>query len=374
MSKSSSGLRDRFVVNGALTDEGNVLISKKSRNQQHPCFTIDGPFHVELDDLDEQVTAAVLDARWLTQISLPAAASGADLKLALQLAKSIAETCHGAVYDPQVDQVVWPRKSYRRFIAPKQQERIRLIGLDWYLPMSRSSSDTAKLLLRVLRKTCPEAVPTRFGTFEPLQHRLGSDDESFVNVWKEVGSVTYGDMFFWKSKSPSYGGSASFPDQRDRFRPAGVERAICLSVDFDGRALDTNPAWCETVVNLFLEVARQLRAFYGHGYVQRNVIGGRSVWFDQQSEGAPTVRGRWWLGLPPWPTWLAWFGGGYGRLLKSSMADPAIHFPEGIFLRCGDTPLAIDELTSVYPQLRQFLYPQFDGNNFVAAQMIPELE
>ena len=62
-------------------------------------------------------------------------------------------------------------------------------------------------------------------------------------------------------------------------------------MDFDGRALHADAAWCETIVQLFVELARKLKAFYAIGYVQRNVIVRRSVWFDGQSEPSPTLWG-----------------------------------------------------------------------------------
>lgn len=337
-------------------------------------FTVDGPFQVEIDDLEEQVIASVLDPHWLTQISVPAAASKTDLKLAKQLAIHIAETYNGSVYDPQLDQVVWPRKTHRRFVAPTQEERIRLVGLDWYLPYVQSSPETAKLLLQTLRRLCPEALPTRFGTFEPLQHRMDQNGESFLSVWEEVSRVEYGDMFFWKSKSPFYGGHISFPDQREPSK-VGAKRAIHMSIDIDGRALDTEPAWCETVVKLFGELARKLRAFYGLGYVQRNVIARRTILLDGKSEGSPTLPGGWWLGLPPAPTWLAWFGAGYRNALEESLNDrQSLNTPEGILLRLGDTPLDRDQLNGIFPVLPQSLFASWDGNQFQPAPVIPELE
>lgn len=341
---------------------------------QDNCFTIDGPFEVEIDDLEEKVIASVLDPQWLTQISVPAAASKLDLKIAKQLAKHIAETCSGAVYDPQLDKVVWPRWSHRRFVAPAQQERIRLVGLDWYLPAAQSSPDTAKLLLQTLRKICPEALPSRFGTFEPLQHRIDPEGESFVNVWEEVSSVEYGDMFFWKTKRPFFDGYVSFPDKREP-RIIGEKRAIHLALSIDGRALDAEPAWCETVVKLFVELARKLRAFYGLGYVQRNIIAGRTIWFDGKGEGSPTLPGRGWLGLPPAPVWLAWFGAGYRNAVEASLNDrQSLKTQEGILLRLGDAPLDRDQLNGVFPRLPQSLFAVWDGNQFQPAPVIPALE
>ena len=367
--------RNRFAVEGKLNgDAGNVLIARKSKDKAHPCFTIDGPFQIEIEDLEEEVSAHVLDPHWLVQISVPAAAFEADRKIAKELARHIANTNRGSVYDPQSEKVIWPKQSYRHYVTTTQEERIRLVGLDWFLPASRGSTDTAKTLLVSLRKLCPEGLPTRFGTFEPLQHRLDADDESFLKMWEEVSEVEYGDSFFWNAKRPCFEGSVFFPDKRDKFKPSRAERSIHLSMDFDGRALHAHAGWCETIVRLFVELARALGSFYAIGYVQRNVIARRGIWFDGESEPSPTLRGRWWLGLPPNPVWLMWFGGGYARRLESLKADASTVTAEGMLFRQGSLPMDRDELIGTFPDLPAMLFAQIEDDEYLPAQEIPDLE
>ena len=70
----SSSHRAKAAVEGTLDGEaGNVLLTRKSRAKDRSCFTIDGPFRIELDDLAGEVLAS-LDPHWLTQISAPAGA------------------------------------------------------------------------------------------------------------------------------------------------------------------------------------------------------------------------------------------------------------------------------------------------------------
>jgi hypothetical protein len=164
--------REGFQVTGTLGEGANVLVTRQTAAKTHSSFTVDGPFQVELDDLEDEVIARTLDARWSVQISVPAGAAKADVKGALELARFIADSCQGSVYDPQEGKIVWPRGKAARYVTPSKEERIRLVGLDWFLPTSQRSSATATTLLQVLRRTCPESFPTRFGTFEPLQHRL----------------------------------------------------------------------------------------------------------------------------------------------------------------------------------------------------------
>ncbi|HZM91546.1 MAG TPA: hypothetical protein VFF31_33805 [Blastocatellia bacterium] len=366
-----------FQVTGTLGNEANVLVTRQTASKTHSSFTVDGPFKVELDDLTDEIVAATLDPKWLVQISAPASATKTDLKAAKDMARFIAESCQGSVFDPQSGRVIWPRQKATRYIASSNDERIRLVGLDWFLPVSLRPSTTATTMLQILRRTFPESLPTRFGTFEPLQHRLeAGDDQPFVKLWSEQSDVEFGGSFYWKAKSPCYGGSVFFPDWRDKFRPEGVDRAIHLAVSIDGRALHSDPRWCETVVTLFGAIARRLRAFYAMGYVQRDVIARtRSIWFDGKTEGDPIIPGRWWLGLPPMPTWLTWFGAGYAREVEKSLPQHATSItPEGILLRLGAEPLDRDELRGSFPRLPEDLVARKEGNDFRAASRIASLE
>lgn len=349
-----------FQPVGSLGEKSNVLVMRNTATKANPSFTIDGPFQVEPDDLAEEIVARTLHPQWLVQISVPASATKLDLKIASELSRFIADCCQGSVYDPQEGKVVWPRVKGSRYSMPSKEERIRLVTLRWFLPVSQRSSATASLMLQILRRTCPEALPTRFGTFEPLQNRLESgDDEPFLRMWDECRAVEYGDMFFWKAKSPFYGGHVSFPDFRDKFRPPSVERAIEISLSIDGRAIHADNRWCETVVTLFGAIASRLRAFFGMGYVQRDVIARRSIFLDGKSENSPTLGGKWWLGLPPTPTWLAWFGVGYAREVESSVSGFApMITSDGILLRMGNDPMDRDQLAGLFPILPSDLIAQ----------------
>ena len=140
--------------------------------------------------------ASVLDPHWLIQISVPAGAVEADLKDRQRASAPYCENQPRISLRSAIVQGCLAGKQVTRYVAPAKDERIRLVGLDWFLPASRGSTDTATTLLLLLRKVCPEALPTRFGTFEPLQHRLDSNDESFLKMWEEVSNVEYGDLFF----------------------------------------------------------------------------------------------------------------------------------------------------------------------------------
>jgi hypothetical protein len=368
----------KLSADGELGAEQMVLVNRHTRTGVADSFTIGGPYKVDIDDLSELLTAAVLGPRWLVQIWIPYGSSKATFAIARALAKHIAKRCQGGVYDPQSDSMIWPRGKPKRYKAPAEKQRIRLVELKWFLPAYQSSRRTAKLFLESLRNFCPEASPTRFGTYEPLQGRLEPGEiEPFMKMWNEQSAITFGGDFFFKSRSPCYGGFIHFPDRRDVHKPKRAGRAVSMSLSFDGRALHGDARWCETVVLLFVKLSERLEAFYATGFVERGVIAGRGgVGYDAKSETTPLPRGTWWFGVPSNPTWLAWFGKPYMTLVEKSLnTQLSERTSSGIFLRMGREPMDIDQLRGVFPRLPSRVLAKMDEEKMgIPAEFIPNLE
>jgi hypothetical protein len=328
--------------------------------------TLDGPFQVEPDDVAEAALVYVLAPKYLLQISVPAARTERDLTRARSAGTKLALAFRGALYDPQEGTVIWPRGKPKRYVRPTGEERIRLVKLEWFCPSSVAEGG-AERFLGTLRRFCPEAVPTRFGFYEPMQGRLDpGDDSPFIAAWSEARVTEHGDWFFWDACSPCFGGSVSFPDRREtlaresgevvQVHPPGSGRAMRLRADFDGRALQSDARWCETVVRLFIALAQEMPAFYGAGYVERDwVVRGRRLYgADGSTESLFLQRSRWWCGLPPKPTWLSWFGGPYVSLIADALPG-AERVNDGLFLRAGPEPMDADELAGRMPPIPQEL-------------------
>src|SRR5262249_25629527 len=364
-----------FRLDGLLYDDGgNIVVRRHTEPENAASFIIDGPFQVELEDLEEEVRLVVPEPRWLLQITIPAATTDNDREMAHELACFLADVCQGAVDDPQVGGVTWPIQLPKPASATIEEQRIRLVGLEWFLPAIAESHNTAKALLDVIRRVCPAARPTRFGAFEPLQSRLEPGiDQPFIAMWNDACHIPWGDSFFWKAASPCYGGSVFFPDQRDEYKPERVSRAVRLSMDFDGRKLHEDTQWCEAVVSLFIEIAQTLNAFYALGHVQRGAIAQRgSIWFDNHTEASPILAGKWWMGLSPTPTWLGWFGGWYAHALEPVLAKVATHQGgQGIFLRLGPEPMDREQLSGIFPRLPADLLVEQVGPEYQPAQQLP---
>jgi hypothetical protein len=93
------------------------------------------------------------------------------IKLAQRFARRLAERTDGVVYDPQDDSVTWPRGGTRRFKV-EAAETIDIVELEWFVRREDAAEDVAEVVFDGIESFVPEASPRRFGSFEPLQHRL----------------------------------------------------------------------------------------------------------------------------------------------------------------------------------------------------------
>lgn len=354
-----------FDLQGTLgSAKGNILVTRTLKAGRVPSFTIDGPFQIDETDVPEEILPAILCPRWLTQISLPMTARKEEISFAKSLACHIAKSCQGIVYDPQAEIVLWPKGAKKRYWSSQKEERIRLVKLEWFLPATMACPRAAELLLSTLANLCPESLPKRFGSFEPFQGKFDANDtKPFLDTWRVLSKGVSGNHLFWSAGPPCFGGSIFFPPLMENDKPSGAYSCIHISLSFDGRALHQDTRWCETIVNLFLKAAKALNAFYAAGYVLRNVIAKRSIWFDGKSEDSPMPRSKWWLGIPNVPTWLAWYGRPYKPLVEKAVgAAITQETTEGVFIRLGTEPMDRDQLKKIAPSLPSTFLVRYDSS------------
>lgn len=287
-------------------------------------FQIDGPHPAESEDLDEALAAACLAPRWLISLRAPYGGPEPAIKLAVSLAHALAEAHDGAAYDPQVEDLIWPTRKRKRVSPRRKEERISVVSLEWLVTEERWPQAPA-VLLAELRRRCPEALPTRFGFHEPLS--AGPEGfEGFVLDQQE-------DLGFWRASRPCFGGSWSL--QREH----GVGK---LDVDFDGRVLEQDARWRETVVELFTGVARGLGAFFAAAQVEPGwtVTANHRLYATAKTAGTePLLSVAGWRGLPPVPVWLSWFGAPYRDLVAPHLNPDGFAGPRrGLLRRRAERP------------------------------------
>jgi hypothetical protein len=302
---------------GALTIE-----RAGKRGHDHVC-TVDGPYPAEPEDFAEEIAAACLAPKWMVQISVPYSSPQVNFSRARSLARHIAEQNEGAAFDPQEDRLLWPRGRPKR--VPKVADEVTSrIGLEWFLPPDRWP-DAAQMLIGIVARRCPEALPTRFGQYEPLPHRFDLDKANeFVRFLLDNDD---GDAF-WHARSPSFGGSC-FAPHAEKWAPADDDhlRIGHIELDFDGRVLGADARWREAIVDLFVAAATQFGAFYAAAQVEPGwqvTRNNRLFATAATLPGEHFLRGRLWQGLPPVPVWLSWFGPAYKDLVASALLPDSL--------------------------------------------------
>ena len=320
----------------------------------------------EDNDLPPDLAELVHAPCWTFQISLDSHPPKEDWELANSLARFIAITCEGAVFYNEADEILWPEAVKKKTNWPKKPPLVDLVKLEWFVHLSQPSVSTPGLFLTLLKQLCPEAVPVRFGIVHPLQGRLENEDEgAFGDLWKESNekqgkeTSNFG-MFHFTGNPPCFGGHVSFPSHLIKEGNKSNQQYVELTLQFDRGPLNTDSKWSEKVVSLFGDVAKNLQAFYGHSYVERNYSKYRGIFLSPKSDNHPGTEqyplpmGHEWLGIPPAPTWLVWLGPPYVGLVEESLQTVAyIQSEGGIMIRRGPKPMDLDQLQGMplgFPQ------------------------
>ncbi len=347
-----------LIVDGLLEPDSNLVVSTIG-----PEGTPMGLATIETarvyDDLEPELEAVVPDARWSLLISVPYGARPGGVRLAQRLARSIAREYHGAVYDPQADEIVSGGRRTRPSVAV---ERIALLEAEWFFPLSHLLPETPARLVAILRSTMPEAVPVRAEgrSFHP--DRV----EEFAAFWQEKAALDEDQTSWrWAAAAPFFEGAVYIRREPSR---SGVP-VWSLSLPCDVRSLDQSADAVQRYVTLFIEVARGLGAAFGCSYIRRNyILKRRTLAVDSKTEKGTVLS---WGGLRDFPTWLTWFGEPYRDLVRGALSTvPILEYETGIFLRLGEQPRSRDELQPWFPTLP----PQLITPPEALAEVIPPLE
>lgn len=309
------------------------------------CFTVDGPFGAELEDVPEDMVASVLGVSAGYQVLVEGSADQ-SIPVAIRFAKKLAVAANGAMFDQQTGKV-WAKAGARVAARPERNERIDVIDIDWFFEMG--TPHLAERYLAAARRHLPEALPRRFGEFEPLQSKL---DEAGDSGFVEAIDQSTG-MLFWKAKFPVLTGSVSV----NSFRAGGTEPVPHVSITVARSAFD-DPHWRSGLRSLFLQFGTGDGLYYAFAEVVRNLSwSGQSIWFDGQNENTDNLLGRqgreWgWMGLNPYPVWWSLFGPAYLPLVEPHLGpDRGQTIGGDLFVEWADAPLDRDALSAQLPRL-----------------------
>jgi hypothetical protein len=295
-------------------------------------FTLALPVPVEVEDVPEQVTAVLLDAAYMYEL-LVEGSSSTETPHAVKFGRRLAEATHGALLDQQTDHV-WTRGRLRT--PPRAKAgTVSVVEVRWYVRSDFDAADAAAIWTRLARKHLPEALPRRYGTYEPLSRKLDNGgDEAFIEFVHNADG-----MVFFKGSQPVEGGHIDAGTQRGN---AGAHTLTLLSP-----ALDDSP-WRVALGGLFLDVAKATDAIAATAELVRGVRwSGRSLGYDGGTERTAYLAWKGtWQGLPPYPVWWTWFGAEYSKVISEHLPPDQVEaFGSGLFHWRSDLPADRDALT-----------------------------
>jgi hypothetical protein len=347
------------LVAGAVSLQG-ASIERRARRRY--CFTVDGPVRAEPEDVPDGVTTVLLGATHMCLV-LVEGSYAADVPFAVRFARHLAQTLGGAVVDQQTDEI-WVRGTSRRVLKPTRDMRISEVILHWYAITGSVPSDAAATYTALCRKYLPEALPRRFGEFEPLQSKLtDTGDSGFDNAWRAATS-----LLFFTASPPCIAGSMYAGPSETHPRKVWVMTLHVLRDPF------IEPRWRDALRRLFVGIADRSECFFGSAEVTRGTLwNGRSGRADAQTEW-PIMPARieGWMGLPPYPVWWSWYGDPY-RDSVSNVLDPdrtmaSVH---GIFHQWTVEPADRDALEVIAAPTRLLRRSQECLPSDLLSQVIP---
>ncbi|SEF10734.1 hypothetical protein SAMN04489740_4025 [Arthrobacter alpinus] len=318
------------------------------------CSTLEGPYDVEADDIPDEVTASVLGVGTTYSILV----EGSDpvaIPHAVRFAKRLAKAGQGVVMDLQTDEL-WPKTSTRRAAKPEKDTIVDLVDVRWYHLMDEVPDDFPQRYLDLARQILPEAVPTRFGSFEPLQGNLARDgDSAFTAAFAgEYGNSLFARGTFPVSSTSFSGVFGGNTNQDDYFRQGDVQ-TVSLNIH---RTVLEEPAWRKAFERFIVAVSTELRSFYTTVEVDPGWHwNGRSLWTYASHPTRyhqKTNTGRW-QGLTTHPTWMSWFSPLYANLVRPHLQGTIQEYPEGLLHSFGDGPLDSPEIIERWPDATQWL-------------------
>jgi len=259
------------------------------------------------EDIPEEVDKLLPGITFLTELNLsPITAAGSAKRLMARVAAALAKSAHGVVVDPQTDTVT-TAKGVSRVKTLGSSDAASVIALSWWFLSGPLIDFDVAPLLATLGSSLPEALPRRYGTYEPPQYKYAEiGREHFVSFFREQGG-----SIVWYPHPPIAAVSVSIP-----LHVGGPKRCFrcgTMTVEIDAEAM-AQPGWDLAIQRAWRRISCDLQPFYGdvrtlHGFQRKR---GR-YWSGSQTEQHP-VRAWFWSGIPSGPVHAAVLGGPYRSL------------------------------------------------------------
>jgi hypothetical protein len=244
------------------------------------------------EDIPDEAAQLLPGIQYLTHLNLEGKSTEEAVKLAQSTANEIARKAHGAVFDPQEDSWRLP-SGVKRFSAKKNEESFDVVALSWwFLESPLLERNGREVFVTLLERMLPEALPKRYGLWEPPQHIYAETGKSHLLQFLDDNLH---DTIVWYPHRPIAEIYLGFPS------PMGAHklgfRTNHVSIEVEVKAL-SQPGWAVNLRQFWQKASALIRPIYGDvrflgGYCRS----GATVFGVAGYEGHP-VRSWWWTGIP----------------------------------------------------------------------------
>ena len=142
-------------------------------------ITIEQSVIVEDEDIPIDVMLSLAEIKYLTSLYLqPYTDEKAVTDKAIRYAKKLAKEFDGVVENPQLeDHVVLTGKRKTFTQATRDADKISIC---WYMDCRQSLSDKLAEFVELLEKYLPQALPRRYGTYEPPEYKYSETGKAHL--------------------------------------------------------------------------------------------------------------------------------------------------------------------------------------------------
>jgi hypothetical protein len=286
------------------------------------------------EDVPDEILPLLPGIGHLTELHLEGERSKAAIAALTKATKAIATATTGVIEDPQDASVTLP-SGVKRWTPPARADRVELLELTWWLAQpALLERTTLERFVALLASRLPEAMPRRYGAYEPPEHQLARTGHAHLLDY--LASHLAGTVVWYPSPPVAYLGIGHHRDpawsQRGG-RPVFRAHYVTFSIERD---VLKQPGWASALRRAWRELSALLQPFYGDVRTTRGHLRSRNGgWSSDGTTEQHPVRAWWWGGIPPrlghaavvgspylerWPE-LAGHGTRDGGLLHLSTSD-----------------------------------------------------
>jgi hypothetical protein len=288
----------RIPENLPFIDEWKIFDHEAYFERKYWQIVVSNSSKVLEEDIPEEIYPQLPGIKFLTNVSLQpiGAPKSAYVKLN-QIVKRIGKETYGIIED-QSDNIYLPTGVVKYVpVKGKKDERFSALVFKWLFTESPLlEEDGIKKFVNLLEKYLPEALPRRYGLFEPPQYKLKEEGIEHFIEYLEANineSVT-----IYPSK-PVVSISLNFNDEWGFRQWGGCKkfRVNEIKVELDSEVLN-QPGWKDHLMNFWENISVFIKPFYGEVRFINNLIRSRTTyWVDAKSEQHP-IKSWWWEGVP----------------------------------------------------------------------------